>query len=58
LPSDLRARAVELLDRQEAARDALGMALRQAQQHLAYAERVADVRGRGFAEPLYLDLEA
>lgn len=58
MPHDLRERATSLLERQEIAQEALVLALAEAQKQVLYAERVAEIRGRRNAEPIYLDLEA
>lgn len=59
MPADLISRATELLERQEAAREALTAALADAQRQTAYAERVMQMTGRKRpSEPIYLDLEA
>lgn len=58
IPFDLLERAIDLLDRQQEAREALKVALAEAQKQVAYADRVARVSGRSLADPIYLDLEA
>lgn len=58
MPADLAARARDLLDRQQRAREDLSSALATAQRQIGYADHLTDVTGPGPAAPVYLDLEA
>lgn len=58
VPSDLIPRATSLLERQEIAKEALVLALAEAQRQVTYADRVVEITGRRAAEPVYFDLQA
>lgn len=58
IPADLVQRVTSLLERQDIAKDALVLALAEAQRQVAYADRVVEITGRRTNEPIYLDLEA
>jgi hypothetical protein len=58
LPEDLVDRVTELLGRQEEAKEALELALGDAQRQIAYADHVATVTRQHTHGPVYLDLEA
>ena len=58
MPSDLVARAQELLDRQDRATELLGHSLAAAQRQIAYGDRVTEATGQAPAAPVYLDVDA